>query len=198
MDTLKRRVLFRWVWLWAVMILISSPAHQAEALDFSADRVVKSGKMVVRAHVNAKGDRWRFEFAQPQGGASIIIVRKDRNTSWLILSRWRQYAEVPIAKNHMLQTGGTMEGELSREYIGAELLNGHPTEFFEVTVSENGGLRHYFQWITTAQRFPVKTISKEENWSEEYQRLMFIEQSMFLFELPLRFDSVNRSAEMQH
>lgn len=122
---------------------------------------------------------------------------KQRNASRLILSRWRQYAEVPISKNHMLQTSGTMERELSREYIGAELLNGHPTELFEVTVSENGDRRHYFQWITTAQRFPVKTISKEDNWSEEYQRLMFIEQSMFLFELPLRFDPLDRSAKIQ-
>jgi hypothetical protein len=47
-------------------------ADDAAALDFSAERIVKSGKSVVTAHVNAKDDRWRFEFAQPQGGASII------------------------------------------------------------------------------------------------------------------------------
>ena len=53
----------------------------ARALDVSAERIVKSGKSVVTAHVNAKDDRWRFEFAQPQGGASIIIVRMDRQSS---------------------------------------------------------------------------------------------------------------------
>lgn len=198
MDTLKRRFFVRWLWVWSGAILISSPTPQAAALDFSAEWIVKSGKAVVRAHVNAKADRWRFEFAQPQGGASIIIVRKDRNASWLILSKRRQYAEVPIARNHLLQMSETMEGELSREYIGAQILNGHPTELFEVTVSENGGLRHYFQWITTAQRFPVKTVSKEDNWSEEFQRLMFVEQSTFLFELPLRLDPVDPPVKIQH
>lgn len=198
MDTLKRRFSVRWLWIWSAAVLIGSPAHQAGALDFSAERIVKSGKTVVTAHVNAKDDRWRFEFAQPQGGASIIIVRKDRNASWLILSERRQYAEVPIAKSHLLQVRETMEGELSREYVGAELLNSHPTELFEVTVSEDGGLRHYFQWVTTAQRFPVKTVSKEGNWSEEFQRLKFIEQSAFLFELPLRLDPVNPPADTQH
>ena len=69
----------------------------APAFDFSAERIVKNGKTVVTAHVNAKDDRWRFEFAQPQGGASIIIVRMDRQSSWLILSKRRQYLEVPIA-----------------------------------------------------------------------------------------------------
>lgn len=197
MDTLTRRFLVRWLWVWSVAILISSPAHQAAALDFSAEWIVKSGKTVVRAHVNAKDDRWRLELTQPQGGANIIIVRKDLNASWLILSKRRQYAEVPIAKNHLLRVSETMEGERSREYIGAELLHGHPTELFEVTVSENGDLRHYYQWITTAQRFPVKTVSKEGNWSEEFQRLMFVEQSAFLFELPLRLDPVNPPEKTQ-
>jgi hypothetical protein len=193
----KRRFFVRWLWVWSVAILISSPAHQAAALDFSAEWIVKNGKTVVRAHVNAKDDRWRFEFAQPQGAVCVIIVRKDRNASWLILSKRRQYAEVPIAKNHLLQVSERMDGELSREYIGAELLHGHPSELFEVTVSEEGGLRHYFQWITTVQRFPVKTVSKEGNWSEEFQRLMFVKQSEFLFELPLRLDPVNPPAETQ-
>jgi len=193
----KRRFFVPWLWVWSVAILISSPAHQAAALDFSAEWIVKNEKTVVRAHVNAKDDRWRFEFAQPQGAVCVIIVRKDRNASWLILSKRRQYAEVPIAKNHLLQVSERMDGELSREYIGAELLHGHPTELFEVTVSENGDQRHYYQWITTVQRFPVKTVSKEGNWSEEFQRLMFVKQSEFLFELPLRLDPVNPPAETQ-
>ena len=48
-------------------------ADDATALDFSAKRIVKNGKSVVTAHVNAKDDRWRFEFAQPQGGGASII-----------------------------------------------------------------------------------------------------------------------------
>ena len=116
-----------------------SDAHR-EALDFSAERIVKSGKSVVTAHVNAKDDRWRFEFARPQGGASIIIVRMDLQSSWLILSKRRQYAEVPIAKEHQLAVSETMEGELSRELVGDQTLNGYPTELFEVTVSENGAI----------------------------------------------------------
>jgi hypothetical protein len=39
-------------------------ADDVTAYDFSAERIVKSGKKIVTAHVNAKDDRWRFEFAQ--------------------------------------------------------------------------------------------------------------------------------------
>ena len=182
---------------WLVLFVLVVMTDDATAFDFSADRIVKSGKKVVTAHVNAKDDRWRFEFAQPQGGASIIIVRMDRQSSWLILSRRRQYLEVPIADEHRMAVGETMEGELSREFIGEQTLNNYPTELFEVTVSENGGERHYYRWVTKVQRCPVKTVSKEGSWSEEFQRLIFTKQSPFLFELPQRLDRANQPVETQ-
>lgn len=198
MERHKLRTSARWLLIWLASIPIGGLPHTAAALDFSAERIVKNGKSVVRAHVNAKDDRWRFEFAQPQGGASIIIVRTDRHSSWLILSKRRQYAEVPIAKEHLLAVSETMEGELSREFVGDETLNDFPTELFEVTVAENGGTRQYYQWVTKVQRFPVKTVSKQGQWSEEFRHVIFTKQSPFLFELPRRLDLANPTAETQH
>lgn len=197
MGKREYREQYQWFLGWLASIALVVMADDATAFDFSAERIVKSGKKVVTAHVNAKDDRWRFEFAQPQGDASIIIVRVDRQSSWLILSKRRQYLEVPIARDHQLTVSETMKGEVSRELVGDETLNGYPTELFEVTVSDNGGERHYYQWVTKAQRFPVKTVSKEGNWSEEFRRLIFTEQSPFLFELPRRLDWANPPAETQ-
>jgi hypothetical protein len=171
--------------------------QQAAAIDFSAERIVKNEQSSVTAHVNAKDDRWRFEFMQPQGGASIIIVRMDSRTSWLILSKRRQYLEVPVEKDHRLVVSERMEGEVSREFIGDEILNGYATELFEVTVAENGVTRQYYRWVTKVQRFPVKTVSKQGRWSEEFRRLIFTEQSPFLFELPRRLDRANPPMEVQ-
>jgi hypothetical protein len=197
MKIRRRRSSARWLLFWLASISIGSLTHTAMALEFSAERIVKNGKSVVTAHVNAKDDRWRFEFTQPQGGASIIIVRMDRQSSWLILSKRRQYAEVPIAKEHLLAVTEAMEGELSRELVGDETLNGYPTELFEVTVAESGGTRQYYQWVTKIQRFPVKTVSKQGKWSEEFRHVIFTEQSPFLFELPRRLDLANPTAEAQ-
>ena len=189
----KPQLFVGWLTLFALVVT----AHDATALDFSAERIVKSGKKTVTAHVNAKDDRWRFEFAQPQGGASIIIVRMDRQSSWLILSRRRQYLETPIADEHRLAVSETMEGELSRELVGDQILNGYPTELFDVTVAENGETRQYYQWVTKVQRFPVKTVSKEGSWSEEFRHVIFTNQSPFLFELPQRLDRANQPVETQ-
>ena len=187
----------RWCSGWLAALAFVVMADEVAALDFSADRIVKSGKSVVTAHVNAKDDRWRFEFAQPQGGASIIIVRMDLQSSWLILSRRRQYLELPIADEHRLAVNEKMEGELSREFVGDQILNGYPTELFEVTVAAGGESRQYYQWVTKVQRFPVQTVSKQGTWSEEFRHLIFTGQSPFLFELPQRLDRANPPVQTQ-
>jgi hypothetical protein len=183
--------------IWLLSIATGSVPEPATALDFSAERIVKNGESVITAHVNAKGDRWRFEYAQPQRGASIMIVRMDRQHSWLIISKRRQYLEIPIAADHLLMMTEKMDGEVSRELVGDETLNGHPTELFEVTVAEQGETRQYYRWVTKAERFPLKTVSKQGKWSEEFRRVIFTEQSPFLFELPRRLDNANPSADTQ-
>lgn len=183
--------------VWLLSLTVGSLPEAATALDFSGDRIVKRGKSVVTAHVNAKDDRWRFEFLIPQRGASVIIVRVDRGTAWLILSKRRLYVEEPITNDYRLDVSENMPGEISRELVGDEMLNGYPTELFEVTVAEAGETRQYYRWVTKVQRFPMKTVSKQGEWSEEFRRLIFTEQSRFLFELPHRLDPANAPANMQ-
>jgi hypothetical protein len=187
-----------WMVFWFMPIIMAGFVQTTMALDFSAERIVKNGKSVVTAHVNAKDDRWRFEFSQPQRGASVIIVRGDLGIAWLIFSRRRQYIEEPITSDHQLIMSEKMEGEILREFVGDETLNGYPTELFEVTVAEEGQPHQYYRWVTKTERFPLKTVSKEGKWSEEFRRLISTKQSPWLFELPQRLDPANQSAGTQH
>ena len=91
-----------------------------------------------------------------------------------------------------------MEGEQSRELVGEQALNGYLTELFDVAVAERAESRHYYRWITKVERFPVKTVSKEGDWSEEYRHLIFTEQTPLLFELPQRLDRANPPANIHH
>jgi hypothetical protein len=144
-----------------LLLVIFGLSASAWGRDFSAERITKTGTKTVTAHVNAKDDRWRLEYTQPQSGAHVVIVRTDRNSAWLILSQRREYAEVPIDEEHRLSVKETMRGEQSREFIGAETLNGYPTELFQVTAVGTDGPRQYYQWVTKHERFPIKTVSKE-------------------------------------
>ncbi len=72
-----------------------------------------------------------------------MIVRMDKQHSWLILSKRRQYLEIPIVTDQILTVTENMDGEVSRELVGDETLNGYPTELFEITVAEQGETRQH-------------------------------------------------------
>ena len=172
-------------------VVLASHVSPAWAFEFSAQRIAKDEGKVVSAQVNARDDRWRFEYAQPQSGAMAAIIRLDRQAAWLILSKHRMYREVPIGQEHLLLVSEKMDGEVARELIGKEELNGFPTELFEVTVMTQGESRQYYQWVTQAQRFPIKTVSKRGEWSVEYRNVIFARQSGLLFETPKGYVQAN-------
>lgn len=175
----------------ALSSLLAGRIESTRAFEFSGQRIITIHGVRVVAQVNAKEDRWRFEYEYPQGGAMAAIIRHDRQTAWLLLSNRRLYLEVPIAPEHGLYVARTLDGELSRERIGVQDLNGHATELFEVTVAEGADRKQYYQWVTVAEQFPLKTVSKQGDWSVEYRHVVFTEQSALIFELPQRFDRGN-------
>lgn len=175
----------------AMASLLGCGIGSAWAFEFSGQRIVMSQGVRIVAQVNAKEDRWRFEYAYPQGGVMAAIIRQDRQTAWLLLSNRRLYLEVPITSEHGLFIAKTLGSELSRERIGVQDLNGHATELFEVTVAEGAERKQYYQWVTVAEKFPLKTVSKQGDWSVEYRHVVFTEQSALIFELPQRFDRGN-------
>ena len=174
-----------------IVVLSASQAAPVWAFEFSAQRIAKDDGKVVSAHVNARDDRWRFEYAEPQAGAMAAIIRLDLQAVWLILSKRRMFVEVPIGPEHLLLVSEKMDGEVAREFIGTEDLNGYPTELFEVAVVVNGESRQYYQWVTRAQRFPIKTVSKKGDWSLEYRHVVFTKQSGLFFETPRGYVQAN-------
>jgi hypothetical protein len=175
----------------ACLILVVVSSTPAWSFEFSAQRIAKDQGKVVNAQVNAREDRWRFEYAEPQAGAMAAIIRLDRQVAWRILSLHRMYQEVPIVREHLLLVSEKMDGEVSRELIGTEDLNGFPTEMFEVTVMAKGEPERYYQWVTQTQRFPIKTVSTRGDWSVEYRNVIFAKQSGLFFEPPRGYVQAN-------
>jgi len=169
------------------IIIANAAVASTSAFEFSADRTMQQQGQEIVANVRAKGDRWRFEYAKPQAGAMVSIVRQDRQSAWLILSQRQVFVEVPIEPVHMLFVSERMEGEVNRELVGTEELNGYPTELFEVTTIVNGRPRQFYQWVTRNERFSMKTISKAGDWSLEYRNVRFTRQSDRFFEPPYGF-----------
>ena len=167
-------------------LLWAFTAGPAWALEFSADQITHAqGKKHV-SNIFYRDDRWRLEH-QEIGPVNVTIVRKDKQVMWMLLSRLKHYKEVPYDAAQAPKVQETLEGETSREAIGRETLDGHPTTLYEVRVKEGGRTESYYQWLATDIHFPLKLAKKDGSWVVEYRRVRMGHVSDFLFQLPVNF-----------
>ncbi|HSE57479.1 MAG TPA: hypothetical protein VLA99_02140 [Nitrospiraceae bacterium] len=159
----------------------------AQAFEFSADRAFRQGKRVVEARVNARDDRWRFEYRVPQDGANATIVRWDKKLAWRLLSQQRIYRERPIELEERLFVEERLEHEIARDLIGSEEREGFSCDLFHVTTREGDKTARYYRWITKKEGLALKTVSEEQGWSVEYRNIRFVPQSDRLFEPPYAY-----------
>ncbi|HVG01794.1 MAG TPA: hypothetical protein VM842_02845, partial [Nitrospira sp.] len=145
--------LFRTVALMAALWMLS--ASVARALEFTADRVTKMNGRTQKANIYYRDNMWRIEH-HSMGPVNVSIVRKDKNLVWLLLSKMKQFKTMPYSPEQDLQISGRLEGEISREEIGSETREGHPTTLYEVTVTRGKRTETYYQWLATDIQFPMK------------------------------------------
>jgi hypothetical protein len=161
------------------------------ALEFSADQITKSHGKTHVSNIFYRDDRWRLEH-QDIGPVNVTIVRKDKQVMWMLISRLKHYKEVPYDPAQAPKVEKELVGEISRDPIGTETLDGHPTTLYEVRVQEGDGTDIYYQWLATDIHFPLKLMKKDGTWSVEYRRVRLGHLSDFLFQLPVNFQPLEK------
>src|SRR2546426_3180156 len=117
------------VWLAAGM--------DAWALEFMADQITRIDGHSRKALIYYRDDRWRLEH-HDLNPVNVTIVRKDKHVMWLLLSRMRHFKTVPYDPEQAPKVAEKLPGEVEREEIGTEMLDGHPTTLYQVTVRNAG------------------------------------------------------------
>ncbi|GMV51521.1 hypothetical protein FBQ96_04405 [Nitrospirales bacterium NOB] len=169
------------VGLWSLCL------SQAGALEFTADQITKINGKTQKANIYYRDNMWRIEH-HTMGPVNVSIVRKDKQLVWLLLSRMKHFKTVPYNADQDLKVSERLEGEVSREEIGTEVREGHPTTLYEVTVREGERTEVYYQWLATDIRFPMKLAKKDGSWIVEYQHVKLRSVIDYLFQLPLNFE----------
>ncbi len=175
---------------WTIILfcvgIIFPGGSDALALEFTADQIVKVGNQTQKANLYYRDDRWRLEH-QSMGPVNVTIVRKDKQLMWLLLSRMRHFKTLPYDPDQAPKVTEHLEGEISREEIGTETREGHPTILYEVTVKEGDQTDVYYQWFATDIKFPMQLTRKDGSWSVEYQHVKLRAVTDYLFQLPVNF-----------
>jgi hypothetical protein len=162
------------------------PVSGAWALEFTADQITKIDGRVRKANIYYRDDMWRLEHHN-LSPVNVTIVRKDKQVMWLLLSRMKHFKTVPYDPEQAPKVSEHLDGEVSREEIGREVREGHPTILYEVTVKQGDRTDVYYQWFATDIRFPMKLARKDGSWIVEYQHVKLRSVSDFLFQLPVNF-----------
>ncbi|BFU94545.1 MAG: conserved protein of unknown function [Nitrospira sp.] len=160
--------------------------HPAAALEFTADQLTKIDGRTHKSFIYYRDQMWRIEH-HSMGPVNVSIVRKDKQVVWLLLSRMKHFKEVPYDPDQDLRVTEKLEGEISRQEIGTETREGHPTVLYEVTTKHGERVENYYQWVATDIHFPMKLAKKDGSWIVEYQHVKLRSVSDYLFNLPLNF-----------
>ncbi|OGW50446.1 MAG: hypothetical protein A2V62_09555 [Nitrospirae bacterium RBG_19FT_COMBO_58_9] len=171
------------LWIACSLLLIGSPAW---ALEFTADQVTKIDGKSRKAIIYYSDQMWRIEH-HSMGPVNVSIVRKDKQVVWLLLSRMKHFKTMPYSPEQDLRVSEQLEGEVSRQEIGTEVREGHPTILYEVTTKQGELVEVYYQWVATDIHFPMKLAKKDGSWIVEYQHVKLRSVSDYLFNLPLNF-----------
>jgi hypothetical protein len=182
-----RRVVVALRWL-ALLIPCSLllPEVPAKALEFTADQITKIDGRSQKSNVYYRDSMWRIEH-HTMGPVNVSIVRKDKQVVWLLLSRMKHFKAIPYSAEHDLRVSETLPGEVTREEIGQEVREGHPTVLYEVTTRQGEQVDVYYQWVATDIHFPMKLARKDGSWVMEYQHVKMRSVPDSLFNLPLNF-----------
>ncbi len=172
-----------------IAALLLSIALPARGVEFTADRITKMNGRTARVAVYYRDDRWRIEH-HTTGPVNVTIVRKDQQVVWLLLSRMKHFKTVPYTAEQDLMVTEKLDGEVSREEIGTETREGHPTVLYEVTTKHGERTEVFYQWLATDIRFPMKIAKKDGNWIVEYQHVKIRSLPDYLFRLPINFQPI--------
>lgn len=169
-----------------ILLIVLGTVATASALEFTADRVTKMDGRTAKAIVYYRDNMWRIEH-HAMGPVNVSIVRKDKQVVWLLLSRMKHFKTVPYSADQDLFVTERLAGEVSREEIGAETREGHPTILYEVMTKQGERTEVYYQWVATDIHFPMKLAKKDGSWIVEYQHVKMRSVSDYLFQLPVNF-----------
>jgi hypothetical protein len=151
----------------ALLCVVAMLSH-AFAIDITADRISKEGKITRNGKLYVKDNKYRVE----KGSTPVYtIIRGDKGVLWEVNGAENTYIEAKLTPVLKPWTEEKIFGEVSRKELGAETIDGHPTKKYEVTVKQGGKSETYHQWFATDIRFPVKIANVNGEWSVEYKNI---------------------------
>jgi hypothetical protein len=144
-----------------------------------------------QAQVFAKGDRLRLEYKYAirteRGYAAIEIIRLDRSETWYLLAQQKELLVTGLDLEDLLPIRPALPGERERVLVGDATAAGRATQLFDVRTDIQGRVERFYEWVDLETGVVLKLVSRDREWSFEYERFRLSPQPAYYFEEPLGY-----------
>lgn len=178
--------------------LAVSPGAAASALsadspppslhEFSGTIVKQVHGKKYQAQVFAKGDRLRLEYKYAirteHGYAAIEIIRLDQAETWYVLAQQKVLLVTPLDPDDVLPLQAALPGERERTLVGDATAAGRDAQLYEVRTDHNGRAERFYEWVDKETGVVLKLVSRDREWSFEYERIRLSSQPDYYFDAP--------------
>lgn len=164
---MKRGIVLLFIICCTLCAVVFSAPHVG-AYDISADSVMEEKGEEQLGKIYIKGEKYRI---QREGEAEYIILRHDQNVMWVVVPSEKIYVELPLDPKKTPKIQEKNPGEISRRLLGSEVVDGHPTDKYQITVKEGPKTETFYQWTATDLNFPIKTSALDGEWSVEFKNI---------------------------
>jgi hypothetical protein len=141
-----------------------------------------------QAQVFAKGDRLRLEYKYAirteRGHAAIEIIRLDKSETWYLLAQQKELLVTGLDPDDLLPLRPALPGERDRILVGDATVAGRATQLFEVQADHHGRVERFYEWVDLDTGVVLKLVSRDREWSFEYERFRLSPQPAYYFEEP--------------
>lgn len=156
--------------------------------EFSGTLIKKVNGKKYQAQVFAKGDLLRLEYKYAirteRGYAAIEIIRLDRSETWYVLAQQKELLVAPIDPDDVLPLQPTLPGERDRQPVGDATVAGREAQLYEVRIDRDGRAERFYEWTDKKSGMVLKLVSRDRDWSFEYERVRFSPQPAYYFDEP--------------
>lgn len=156
--------------------------------EFSGTIVKQVHGKKYQAQVFAKGDRLRLEYKYAirteHGYAAIEIIRLDQSETWYVLAQQKVLLVTPLDPDDVLPLQAALPGERERTLVGDATAAGRDAQLYEVRTDHNGRAERFYEWVDKETGVVLKLVSRDREWSFEYERIRLSSQPDYYFDAP--------------
>ncbi len=156
--------------------------------DFSGSLVKQVNGKRYHAQVFSKGDRLRLEYKYAirteYGYAAIEIIRLDQSETWYVLAQQKELLVTPLDPDDMLPLHAALPGERERTLVGDAAAAGRAAQLYEVRTDHHGRVERFYEWVDKEAGIVLKLVSRDRDWSFEYERIRLSSQPGYYFDAP--------------